>query len=204
MDVFVRIFNTKSRRSQRGSALTLCAISRGPCCRSNPSSVSLRGVLSVDGRPGRCPGAGVHGQTEAPGHRPRRRDRPQAFPKRRSRRPTLSGDRSPRPRVSGHPEHVEHLPRLPGQGAHRFRDLQSALPDQVYGEASEQRRVCRPVAGVDPAAVLIEAPVKDMVGGLSEALDPDAAEGRFLDQVQTARPLRTNSSPPARWRSTGR
>ena len=71
----------KTRRPQGGSVLTLRAISRGPCFSSNPSSVSLRGVLSVSGRPGRCPGAGIHGLAEAPGHRPGRRDRPRAFPR---------------------------------------------------------------------------------------------------------------------------
>ena len=62
--------------SQGESVLTLRAISRGSCCNSNPSSVSFQGALSASGQPDRCPVAGIHGLTEAPGHRPGWRDHP--------------------------------------------------------------------------------------------------------------------------------
>ena len=65
--------------------------------------------------------------------------------------------------VVGHFEEVEDAARVPGKTAHGLGDSEPARLDDADGEASQPGHVLRAVAGADAAAVLVEAPVEDVV-----------------------------------------
>ena len=77
-----------------------------------------------------------------------------------------SGGRGPRAGVGGHLEEVEHTARISGQATHGLGDGEPARLDEADGEAAQPGHVLRAVAGADAAAVLVEGPVEDVVGGL--------------------------------------
>ena len=86
--------------------------------------------------------------------------------KRRSRPEGALSQRCARAGVRGHLQEVEDAAWFPGQIAHGLGDAEPARLDEADGEAAQSGHVLRTVPGADAAAVLVEAPVEDVVGCL--------------------------------------
>ena len=81
-----------------------------------------------------------------------------------------SARRCARAGVRGHLQQVEDAARVPGQAAQGLGDGEPASLDEADGEAAQSGHVLWTVPGADAAAVLVEAPVEDVVGGLESSI----------------------------------
>ena len=131
---------------QGGSVLALRAFSRGPHGSSDPSSVSFQGGRSASGRLDRCPGAGIHGLAEAPGHRPGTRDRPPRFPKGGGR----GGRRFQAAAVRG-----RVFPERP-----RAEAARTAWQDEEAGVVAHEVQAVEPHAAVPPDPAVARAALR--------------------------------------------
>ena len=100
-------------------------------------------------------------------------------PKRRSRPKGRSARRCARAGVRGHLQEVEDAAWFPGQIAHGLGDAEPAPLDEADGEAALSGHVHRTVPGADTAAVLVEAPVEDVVCGLDGPVPAIEGEQAF-------------------------